>query len=339
MKRLSKLSKFVCTVLLLAGQANLFTGCNDDMPAESYYTFTGEMMSDFLIEHENFCLFKRIAERAGKMDFLGSRGSRTFFPATNAGVEAFLKEKGYASVEDIPASFCDTLLRACIIERIMYTYDLPETQQENNELDLPLIFESKGDTLDANQMALTIVNRRAAIINELKNDSVENGVVHPVDRVLVPSTSLGSTLLDEHHEDFQIYYEALRRTGLIDSLYRYRDEEYEQKKGKYAPFTQSMRIGNEDYVAKLPDHRYSGFTLLIVPDKDLYGKYPDRFNESMTMDEKIDALYELAAEKYSGADAEAIFGLNQTVPGSDKTYEEFYKLKYCSTVVYMVPRA
>ena len=93
MKRLSKLSKFVCTVLLLAGQANLFTGCNDDMPAESYYTFTGEMMSDFLIEHENFCLFKRIAERAGKMDFLGSRGSRTFFPATNAGVEAFLKEK------------------------------------------------------------------------------------------------------------------------------------------------------------------------------------------------------------------------------------------------------
>ena len=324
MKHLSKLSKFVCTVLLLAGQANLFTGCNDDMPAESYYTFTGEMMSDFLIEHENFCLFKRIAERAGKMDFLGSRGSRTFFPATNAGVEAFLKEKGYASVEDIPASFCDTLLRACIIERIMYTYDLPETQQENNELDLPLIFESKGDTLDANQMALTIVNRRAAIINELKNDSVENGVVHPVDRVLVPSTSLGSTLLDEHHEDFQIYYEALRRTGLIDSLYRYRDEEYEQKKGKYAPFTQSMRIGNEDYVAKLPDHRYSGFTLLIVPDKDLYGKYPDRFNESMTMDEKIDALYELAAEKYSGADAEAIFGLNQTVPGSDKTYKEMY---------------
>ena len=45
MKHLSKLSKFVCTVLLLAGQANLFTGCSDDMPAESYYTFTGETVS------------------------------------------------------------------------------------------------------------------------------------------------------------------------------------------------------------------------------------------------------------------------------------------------------
>lgn len=44
----------------------------------------------------------------------------------------------------------------------------------------------------------------------------------------------------------------------------------------------------------------------------------------MTMDEKIDALYELAVEKYSGADAEAIFGLNQTAPGSDKTYKQLY---------------
>ena len=47
-----------------------------------------------------------------------------------------------------------------------------------------------------------------------------------------------------------------------------------------------MRIGNENYVGKRPDHRYSGFTLLIVPDKVLYEKYSDRFNESMTMDEK-----------------------------------------------------
>ena len=74
MKHLSRLSKFVCTVLLLAGQANLFTGCNDDIPAESYYTFTGEMMSDFLIEHENFSLFKRIAERAGDLGYLGRSG-------------------------------------------------------------------------------------------------------------------------------------------------------------------------------------------------------------------------------------------------------------------------
>ena len=52
------------------------------------------MMSDFLQTREDFSLFRRIVERAGKMDFLGSRGARTLFPPINSGVEVFLKEHG-----------------------------------------------------------------------------------------------------------------------------------------------------------------------------------------------------------------------------------------------------
>ena len=55
----------MCTVLLLTVQMSLFTSCNDDLAADSYYTFTGEMMSDFLKNREDFSLFKRIVERAG----------------------------------------------------------------------------------------------------------------------------------------------------------------------------------------------------------------------------------------------------------------------------------
>lgn len=90
--------------MLFGAQATLLTGCNDDLAADSYYTFTGEMMSDYL-DRPDFSLFKRIVERSGEMSFLATRGSRTLFPATNEGVEAFLKEFGYASVEDIPAEF------------------------------------------------------------------------------------------------------------------------------------------------------------------------------------------------------------------------------------------
>ena len=120
-----KTFKSCCVVLFLAAQINVFTGC----------------------------------ERAGKLDFLGTRGARTLFPPINSGVEAFLKEKGYASVEDIPVSYCDTLLKACLVERIIYTYDLGKTQQENNQLDLPLIIQTDGDTLDANHMVLSIINQ------------------------------------------------------------------------------------------------------------------------------------------------------------------------------------
>ena len=324
----AKTLKITCIVLFLTTGANLFSSCNDDLPADSYYTFTGEMMSDFLQTREDFSLFRRIVERAGKMDFLGSRGARTLFPPVNSGVEVFLKEHGYASVEDIPASYRDTLLRACLVERIIYTYDLPQTQQENNQLDLPLIIQTDGDTVDADHMTLSIINRRAAIINKLKNDSVENGVVHPVDQMLVPNTSLGATLLDENHSEFTIFYEALRRTGLLDSLARYRDEDYETWKENYPKFRPNIVCGHDTdiFTAKRPDHRYSGFTLLIVPDQVFYDKYGDRFNKNMTMDEKIDALYKLAEEKYGDTQSSSIFGLNKVVPNNaeGKTYKQLF---------------
>ena len=39
------------TVLLSFMLTTLFPSCNDELPADSYYTFTGEMMSDFLKNH------------------------------------------------------------------------------------------------------------------------------------------------------------------------------------------------------------------------------------------------------------------------------------------------
>ena len=268
MKKQIKRWLTVCSAFFVVGQSVFLSGCNDDLPSASYYTFTGEMMSDYLKSREDFSLFTRIVERAGQMDFLASRGGRTLFPPVNSGVEDFLKEYGYASVEDIPEAYCDTLVKACMIDNsIVYTYNLAETSQQKNELDLPLVIQTTGDTVDANGMVLSIVNRRAAIINELKNDSVENGVCHPVSKVLVPSTSLGASLLEENKADFTIYYEALRRTGLLDSLSEYRDDDYEAEKASFPEFLYNQKPGNYTYTLKRPDHRYSGFTLFIVPDR------------------------------------------------------------------------
>lgn len=331
----NKIWKSACAVVITAACANLFSSCNDDLPAESYYTFTGEMMSDFLRNHEDFSLFCQIVERAGQMDFLGSRGGRTFFPAINSGVEEYMREHGYASVDEIPVEVCDTLVKACLLDNnIRYTYDFAETVQENNELELPLIIVTDGDSVDANGMAVSIINRNAAIINDLKNDSVDNGVVHPVDKVVVPNMSMGSALLDDNHGEYSIYYEALSRTGLLDSLIHYRDDSYETWKNNYPEWERDLRSGgifNENdagylYIAKRPDHRYEGFTVFVVPDQVLYEKYPTYFNEGMTMDEKIDGLYDLAREKYGDDMSEQIFGLDLVNPDDPegRTYKECF---------------
>jgi len=44
MKYLSKITPCICAILFLIGQGGILTSCNDDLAADSYYTFTGEMM-------------------------------------------------------------------------------------------------------------------------------------------------------------------------------------------------------------------------------------------------------------------------------------------------------
>ena len=317
------------TAVLLLGLSTmqLMSGCSDDMSAENYYTFTGEMLSDFLENREEFSMFTEIVNKAGQMDFLSSRGKRTFFPPINSGVEAFLEEYGYSSVDDIPEDYCDTLVKACLADNSMvYTYNMTETYQMYNELELPLIIITDGDSVDDDGEVLSIINRRAAIINDLKNDTVENGVVHPVDRVLVPNTSMGSQLLDENHEEFEIYYAGLSACGLLDSLARYRDEDYEEWKDDYDEFIYDIHSGDFDYIAKRPDHRYSGFTVLIVPDDVLIEKYGDTygFYDGMPEDEALQALLNLAVDQYSGSAAEEIFGLDETDPTTGETYLDAY---------------
>ena len=80
MKKQFRLWLTACSAFFVAGHSVFLSSCNDDLPAASYYTFTGEMMSDYLKSREDFSLFARIVERAGEMDFLASRGGRTLFP-------------------------------------------------------------------------------------------------------------------------------------------------------------------------------------------------------------------------------------------------------------------
>ena len=85
------------------------TSCNDNMPEDKYYTFTGEMMSDYLQNHEDYSQFAAIVSKAtgstrgtNIMDLLSVRGQYTCFAPTNAAVAAFLSENGYKSIDDIP---------------------------------------------------------------------------------------------------------------------------------------------------------------------------------------------------------------------------------------------
>ena len=58
---------------MLTSLNSLFlTSCSDEPDSDHYYTFTGEMMSDYLKNRPEYSDFAEIVERAGLMDLLAT---------------------------------------------------------------------------------------------------------------------------------------------------------------------------------------------------------------------------------------------------------------------------
>ena len=87
-----------------------FIGCSDEPDEMNYYTFKGQMMSDYLLKTEQFSDFATLVNRAGMMDMLSSYGSYTCFAPTNAALQDYIKGKGLRSLrgygqQDCPCHF------------------------------------------------------------------------------------------------------------------------------------------------------------------------------------------------------------------------------------------
>lgn len=312
MKRIRQFIFSILTAALMLS-AGVLSSCSDDMPADSYYTFTGEMMSDYLKSRPDFSMFTQIVERANRMDLLSVRNRYTMFPPTNAAVQQYLDENHYSSVEEIPVEYCDTIFCSHMMDKMYSTSDFQSSSSYTNMLEMPmtLVTDSK---MDEDGMVVTVVNGVANIINKLKNDSVENGIVHPVDHIILPNTVHGATLLDQNKSAFQIYYAAFEKTGLLDSLkVDYFDQHYEDIKDNYPdPWPNLLESGDagNKYLAKRPSHLKSGFTVFVVPDDVLIpllrkvdSSLPSK-TEGQTftedeLDKYLSALYTIAKQRYN----------------------------------------
>ena len=98
-----------CLALMWCGA---LTSCSDEPDSEHFYTFTGEMASDYLKNRsETFSEFTEIVNRAGLMDLLSTYGHYTCFVPTNDAVNAYLQSKGIPSVSSLTDADCDTIAR------------------------------------------------------------------------------------------------------------------------------------------------------------------------------------------------------------------------------------
>ncbi len=289
--------------------------CSDDIPSASYYTFTGEMLSDYLNERSQFSEFVKIINRAkdsergvNLMDLISTYGQFTCFAPDNQAIENYLKENGYGSVDDIPANLCDTIARTHLVngrafgtEDLLGATSLSSVNMNDRYLQLQEAFsyEENGDTIYTTD-TLEIegkddihntyrLNRSGYIYFNQCNDSVENGLVHTVNAVIASSNQSVFDLVSEN-ESLTLFAEAMDLVGIAEFIQgRIKDTSwdpdlYEDK---------SVYSGAQWDYCHIPEYKNYGFTVFACPDDVLEQKY------NIT---DLQSFYDYARSIYGGDD-------------------------------------
>ena len=292
-------------VALLALAAMTATGsmvsCSDDPDAENYYTFTGEMLSDYLNNRPQYSEFKTIVERADLMDLLASYGQYTCFLPSNEAVETFLHEKGLQSVDQLSDADCDTIARTHLVANMYSTYEMTQDRLATANMLGRYLATSQG--VDADSNAVVYIEGVAHIIYEKempdgsiihRNDSVENGIVQPIDMVIEKSNSYIADILRDNPR-ISYFYEALIATDVKEQILLVDDPTYDKfNYNNNVPYRYKSHIRNE--VAWVPDTKKYGFTAFVEPDS----VYEAKFQEYgiSTANGTLRALYDLACKIY-----------------------------------------
>ena len=255
MTTIKKSALLLGTVCLLC---TFLVGCSDDPDDEFYYTFKGEMMSTYLQSRPQYSLFSSIVTRAGLMHLLSAYGAYTCFVPDNDAVNRYLAERGLGSIDNLSDADCDTIARTHLMDVMYTTYDMPDgvltTPNMNNR------YLEVTRKLDNDSNAVVFLNDDAHIYFELQDDSVENGIVQPVDKVLQSS--------DES------YSQPLNTNGQPEW------HDYHTGGDANNPIREAARA---------PEERLYGYTAFVVPNTVLSSKY------GIT---DIEGLYQKACEIY-----------------------------------------
>ena len=263
----------------------ILTSCSDEPDSEYFYTFTGEMMSDYLRTRPDYSEFAEIVERAGLMSLLASYGHYTCFAPSNDAIDKYLRERGLNSVSQLSDADCDTIARTHLVSSMYTTYEmighkLPTVNMMNRYLGTEPGFDK-----DSN--AVIVLEGLARIDFNLKDDSVENGIMQPIDMVIEKSNSYIADILRDNPK-ISLFYKALVATGIVNDVMLVEDENYNPRDYEAYYMTSGDAESNKRrYDA--PDTKKFGYTFFIEPDSLLEAKYGIK---------DLKGLYDKACEIY-----------------------------------------
>lgn len=275
---ITKLRYILCAI----AASCLMASCSDEPDSEHFYTYTGQMMSEYLKTNPQFSDYATIVERAGLMKLLSAYGTYTCFAPTNNAVENYLQRRGLSDLSQLSDADCDTIARTHLVNNMLSTSDMGDGVLATANMNRRYIEVSHG--LDDDGNAVVFLNDDAHIIYATQNDSVDNGIVQPIDRVLESSNRMVFDLM-KLNPKISLIVSALEATGVADSLYIYKDDSWNPS--PYPRWYYTSDINSES--ATVPEEMLYGFTVFAEPDSVYREKY------GITT---LEQLYKKACELY-----------------------------------------
>jgi uncharacterized surface protein with fasciclin (FAS1) repeats len=294
----SKWKKTGSLVLVSLFFSLALTNCVDQKLPDNYYSFKGELVTDFLNNRSaTYSEFIDVLKRAGIYELLSTYGEFTCFAPTNAAMNDYLTKKGFASVADLSKEECDTIAYTHLMKGAFFTTDLTEgVLPAVNMLDRNLTITFASDSV--NHLPIYLINKNAEII--ARDDSVQNGVVHTMNKVISSSNNMLPDLMQKD-TTIRLFCEAMIKTHMADSMFRFIDPTYTIDKNLVTKGV-AYHTGYEDEVGYFPAKRYFKFTAFVEKDEVYRNNGIHNINELADYAKRVyDEVYPEDAGKYDTA--------------------------------------
>lgn len=189
------------TILLLG-----FTSCEKE--EEGMNAVKDMTIAEYAAYDGNFSILVSALTKAGLADALNGSGNFTVFAPTNNAFNALFDELGVSGINDLSAETLTPIL----------LYHVLEGEKKSN-----MLSEGYYSTLSPFQnsfLSLRVSTDGGVKINKTSNVvaadvDVINGVIHAIDKVLLPPTVVDIALANE---SFSILVQAVVKAGLVETL-------------------------------------------------------------------------------------------------------------------------
>lgn len=256
--------------------SGFFYSCIDEVSDQSFYTFTGETIFSYLEKDESgqFTELLKAVEKADLKGLLSSYGTFTFFVPTNDAFESYYK-KNETSLEELTVKEIKDIIFYHLIETQQYAIAdfgeglIPSVNMKNRYLSVTLSSFQGGEKV-------ILINQSVPIV--IQDIETHNGTMHAISGILEPSDQFLNEIL-ESKERYSIFVEALRITGLVDSVKLIEDENYvQQDRNGYDgvwPTAPALKYGYTAFVESDETFRKEGISDL----NDLITKAREKYKE------------------------------------------------------------